>query len=635
MATLHKEKTTAAFTEKYKDITNTEIYNLSSYVLTPIEKIVLGLGTKYLPLPKTSPSTLIPPMMIAIDVFHRRLRLAYYHSEPSLYSSTVPRVENAPAWNPPPHPTDKLLSEFITNLKETASSHIHKSKSFYNPLDHLLNTTLLHLQKQSHITIKPADKNLGLVILNTSDYKLMCLKHLTDIDTYEVINHYDPSLPYEKLIKILERHNQLYMSSKSKVHSKLTKSLLQYHNSIPPPRIATFYTIPKIHKTLTPPIPGRPIVSSNGTITFHTSVYLDKELQPVLKLLKTICTSSRHIIQDMTRTKFPTNSIILCADVTALYPNIPINFGLYTVRTVLHDLQYFTKDKLNFIMELLRWVLLNNYCSFNDTIYLQKKGTAMGTPTAVVYSNIFLYGIEKQIIPLNNPLYYTRYIDDIYAVFCNAERAQSYVNSFNDFCPSIKLEAVTIGRTGIILDLEVTLKEHPLPSPHDLIHHKIYQKPRNIYQYIPTTSEHKPSLFKNFVLQELNRYSLACTDTSDLADIIASFNARLLARGYDPSILQQAILLLRPRETLLRDLYTSLSKTKPTRYTKVPPLVTLCVPRLDPTIPWGRLFTIPPSLSSHPAFLNNYSTQSTIIGAKNPPTIGSFLIRSKYKDPPP
>jgi hypothetical protein len=168
----------------------------------------------------------------------------------------------------------------------------NKSKSFYNPLDHLLNTTLLHIQKQSH----------------------SC---------------------------------SFLLSSKSKLHSKLAKSLLQYHNSIPPPRIATFYTIPKIHKTLIPPISGRLIVSSNGTITFHTSVYLDIELQPVLKLLKTICTSSRHIIQHMTRTKFPVHSIILGA------------------------------DKLNFIMELLRWVLLNNCCSFNDIIYLQKKGTAM------------------------------------------------------------------------------------------------------------------------------------------------------------------------------------------------------------------------------------------------------------------
>ena len=619
------------FKAKYQNITNTEIYNLSTEQLSPTEKIVLGLGTKFLPMPRTSPSTLIPPLMDAIDNFHRRLRLSFYHPEPTLFSSTIPKVENAPIWNPPPHPTDKLLSDYISNLKETASSHIHSSKSLYTPIDNLLNTTLIQLQKKTHLTIKPSDKNLGLVVLNTPDYKLMCLKHLNDITTYQEIFDYNPSLIYEKLIKILDRHNLLNISTKSKLHSKLAQSLLQYNNNVTPPRLAIFYTIPKIHKTLIPPIPGRPIVSSNGTLTYHASVYLDKELQPVLKLLNTICTSSRHIIQDMSQQTYPVNSIILCADVTALYPNIPINLGLFTVRTVLQDLHFFTPKKLNFLMELLRWVLLNNYCSFDDKIYLQKKGTAMGTPTAVVYSNIFLYGIEKNLVLKYPPLYYTRYIDDIYAIFRNKETAEEYITAFNSHCESITLEAVTIGRSGIILDLEVTLIENPHPTPHDTIHHKIYQKPRNIYQYIPTTSEHKPTLFTNFVLQELKRYSLACTDDTDLTAIIASFNARLIARGYDPKILQDAITSLPPRNILLQGLRQSLHKPIPTRYVPTPPLVTLCVPRLLPKISWRTLFSIPPTLSSHPAFLNNYSSPLTVIGAKNPPTIGSYLIRSKFR----
>ena len=326
-----------------------EIFNLSEYNLNPTEKIVLGLGTKYLPLPRTTPATLIPPMMSSIDAFHRRLRLAFYHMDPTIYTTTIPRLDLASTWNPPRHGTDNLLSTFITNLKTSTTHHIKNSKSFYSPIDNLLHTTLLHLKKQSHIIIKPADKNLGLVILNTSDYKLMCLKHLEDVDTYKVILDYDPLPIYDKLINILNRHRRLYISNNSLAHSKLAQSLLQFYKSNPPPRIAMFYTIPKIHKTLIPPIPGRPIVSSNGTITFHTSVYLDKELQPVLKLLKTICTSSRHIIQDMSNTTLPTNSIILCADVTALYPNIPINFGLYTVRTVLQELNFFSIEKLNFI----------------------------------------------------------------------------------------------------------------------------------------------------------------------------------------------------------------------------------------------------------------------------------------------
>ena len=570
--------------------------------------------------------------MTAIDNFHRRLRLSFFHPEPTLFSSTIPKVENAPVWNPPPHPTDKLLSEFITKLKDTASSHINTSKSLYTPVDNLLNTTLLKLQKKTHLTIKPSDKNLGLVILNTPDYKLMCLKHLNDITTYEEIFDYNPSLIYDKLVKILDRHNLLYISNKSKLQSKLAQSLLQYNNNVSPPRLAIFYTIPKIHKTLIPPIPGRPIVSSNGTLTYHASVYLDKELQPVLKLLNTICTSSRHIIQDMSQKTYPIKSVILCADVTALYPNIPINFGLFTVRTVLHDLQFFTQSKLNFLMELLRWVLLHNYCSFDDKTYLQKKGTAMGTPTAVVYSNIFLYGIEKKLLLKHPPLYYTRYIDDIYAIFHNTETAEAYVSDFNSHCESITLEAITIGRSGIILDLKVTLIQHSHPAPHDIIHHKIYQKPRNIYQYIPTTSEHKPTLFKNFVLQELKRYSLACTDDSDLTTIKASFNARLHARGYDPQILKDAITSLPTRNILLQGLKHSLNKSTPTKYVPTPPLVTLCVPRLIPKISWRTVFSIPPTLSSHPAFLNNYSSPNTVIGSKNPPTIGSYLIRSKFRE---
>ena len=125
------------------------------------------------------------------------------------------------------------------------------------------------------------------------------------------------------------------------------------------------------------------------------------------------------------------------------------------------------------------------------------------------------------------------------------------------------------------------------------------------YQYIPTVSNHKSSLFKNFVLQELKRYSLACTDNADLDSIIKAFKERLQARGYEDSILQDAITSLPPRNDLLQKLRERILLPVPTRYKPVPPIVTLCVPRLDPPIPWRRLFSIPPSIASHYAFINN------------------------------
>ena len=143
-----------------------------------------------------------------------------------------------------------------------------------------------------------------------------------------------------------------------------------------------------------PPIPGRPIVSSIYTMTCHTSVYLDMQLQPIFKLLNTVCTSTNTMINDMHTLKFPLSSVILCADVTALYPNIPIDLGITTFHNVVIAAKQFNPDHLSFLMSLLRWVLTHNYCTFQDRIYLQVEGTAMGTPVATTYANIFLYGIE-------------------------------------------------------------------------------------------------------------------------------------------------------------------------------------------------------------------------------------------------
>ncbi len=93
-----------------------------------------------------------------------------------------------------------------------------------------------------------------------------------------------------------------------------------------------------------------------------------------------------------------------------------------------------------------------------------------------------------------------------------------------------------------MLDLELSLTPTTFRNvPYDRINTKIYQKERNAYQYIPTLSEHRPSLFANIVLQELIRYRMACSNDEDFNDIVSSFSSRLQARGYDPSIITNAL----------------------------------------------------------------------------------------------
>jgi hypothetical protein len=123
-------------------------------------------------------------------------------------------------------------------------------------------------------------------------------------------------------------------------------------------------------------------------------------------------------------------------------------------------------------------------------------------------------------------------------------------------------------------------------------------KERSIYQYIPTLSEHRPSLFSNFVLQKLTRYRLACSTDEDYADISTSFATRLEARGSDPSIFAKAFILVPPRVDLMLRIPDP-DKVVAKKFEKGNPIISLCVPRLHPgqscceyptPLPYNRFF---------------------------------------------
>ena len=492
-----------------------------------------------------------------------------------------------------------------------------------------MHNILNKLSTNKTITIKPADKNLGIVIMDTNDYINMCLLHLQDINTYKIIIDYQPSNIYNKLITILKTHNYFTLKDSNKL-TRLTESLLQLmnHDNL---RIPYFYCLPKIHKDKTP-IPGRPIISSINSTTYHTSLYLDKELQPTLKLIKVICTSSRQIILDMEYFMTSPNSVIVCADVTSLYPNIPIELGVKTVTKVLEDLHYFTPSHLKFLMTLLTWVLTENYCTFNTIIYHQQEGTAMGTPTAVTYANLFLYGIEKTLILKHKPLYYKRYIDDIYSIFHDKITANKYITDFNSIVPSIKLEAVTIGRSGVILDLICTLNT---TTDNDIIYDSItislYQKPHNKYQYIPTQSQHKSSIYKNFILQELKRYQLSCSLHSDFLIIVKQFKKRLEKRGYNAHLIDTILSQLPTRSQQITDLYNKSKTNKIPQKILKQPIISLCLPKMIPNISWKEVFKLPTDITENEHYKKLYPSSEILIGNINPRTIGSYIVSSKLK----
>ena len=157
-------------------------------------------------------------------------------------------------------------------------------------------------------------------------------------------------------------------------NKKEAKYILQLQNR--PLKLGYFYLTIKVHK-LTPdkPLTGRPICASINTITYHYSKWLNE------KLAKSFITQSSDLILDIENKQLSANCCLLTADVDALYPSIIIEDGLSALNAVL---LHFNSENRQLIVELAQWVLTNNFVAFSTRIFHQIRGTAMGTPFAVL-----------------------------------------------------------------------------------------------------------------------------------------------------------------------------------------------------------------------------------------------------------
>ena len=136
-------------------------------------------------------------------------------------------------------------------------------------------------------------------------------------------------------------------------------------------------------------------------------------------------------------------------DVSGLYTNIPQEDGVECVREAL-DERTNKNIPTGFLTRLLEIVLRYNIFEFNQELFQQLIGTAMGTRAAPPYANIFLARIlddkilklaseisESEISPIK---LLKRFLDDIFMIFIGSTTTlHKLLNEINKIHPSIKL----------------------------------------------------------------------------------------------------------------------------------------------------------------------------------------------------
>ena len=197
----------------------------------------------------------------------------------------------------------------------------------------------------------------------------------------------------------------------------------------------TFYMLPKIHK---PNIPGRPIVSNSGCLIEHISGFVEEILKPYAQSAPSFILGTNDFLSKL---KFlqtvPEKSILVTMDVRSLYTNITHEDGLRALRNRLPN-----NELTTCIIGFTKFILEYNYFRFNQDMFLQIKGTAMGTKMAPQYANLFMADLVEKILDKfpNKPIIYLRYIDDIFLIWTHGEESlKQFYSAFNSENPSIKL----------------------------------------------------------------------------------------------------------------------------------------------------------------------------------------------------
>ena len=138
--------------------------------------------------------------------------------------------------------------------------------------------------------------------------------------------------------------------------------------------LGKMYLLPKIHKRLYN-VPGGHVISNCETPTEKMSEFLDHHLQPVIKGGTSYVKDANHFLEKLKELgKVPPNAVLVTADLKALHEKLEER----------NEKSVPTADLVN----MVDFVLKNNYFEFDSCIKQQLSGTAIGTKLVPPYACI-------------------------------------------------------------------------------------------------------------------------------------------------------------------------------------------------------------------------------------------------------
>jgi hypothetical protein len=225
--------------------------------------------------------------------------------------------------------------------------------------------------------IQKTDKSKVFHIGKSDDYQKKSEEYMIKTQAYQCLGTNDP------LQSLIERTNKYLLDL------RLAKWITQKQYellSIKPTEVelAHLYYLPKAHK---PGTPLRPIISGLRHPTIKISKFLDDLVRPLFNEMARPSTveSGLELVKKLNHwsNRGLRNETLLCTiDIVDLYTMIPQVEGVLSLKKMFDffNLKQIDGLRVETVIRLSRFVMKNNYFSYDGQFYQQIRGGAMGSP---------------------------------------------------------------------------------------------------------------------------------------------------------------------------------------------------------------------------------------------------------------
>jgi len=461
----------------------------------------------------------------------------------------------------------RLISEF---------ANLRKSNPHTKLLPKIKKT--INFMTRHNLLIGPADKNLGLTIMDKTWYQ----NHLSILLQQKKCYIENPHYSIHDIVNDLRRFKQPYYKQLfgedllDLIHSIEKKSRIPGYYRVP-----VMYLLPKIHKS---PFGVRPIVPSFPWVTHSISEFVDRELRNVVARFCHDLPDTPTLIRILENFEFDNHYdyFILSYDVINMYGNIDDDEAVDTIRTFFEgDAE---ENKIFSLLRLAQWVNGNCILSDGDKEYRQIKGLAMGTPMAPTIARLFACCIEGEPIYKSKPIdqvfidtedgnfeeedFLTnltitvqifRYIDDGLAIAAiprfqgtftyNSTTAieilrncDIVLNNIYANCNSINItiDHLQNGRQAVMLDLLISIVDEGYNIRFDITP---YDKPMNKHLYTDPETYYPPRYIFNWINGENQRLIRNSSNSTSHKAAQEKFINFLIHRGYSEHVIKEQLQL--------------------------------------------------------------------------------------------